>query len=350
MPCKTADDHKNTRSYIIKLSTECTSPLKENLKFLEDHYIHEGRVVYSDFDDMVYVKSMFGHIGFDCLLEINEQIVPCFILEFYSPYRVNFSFEVQMLIEFIIQDQFLSYTIEEFGQILGIPFRGECSFTDKWSLDNLQFSVPTSGPYQTNPPSPDEIKNYVQEEREGPITRIRHEQVIDVEDNQILTREIVSIMKTWVEIIWENVFCLGGNRDHVPVCLCHMVYYIARFERYNLAYFIAKRMKFVTKQARIMLPYERKTRKDYGTRRGRLSVSASSYLFAFGQPSSSHPNDDDNDGNDEVTSRASTLSPTRLVNSLSNDIPQIFSNPPNVDPNMEVSPNRNFKPSSPIAR
>ncbi|GJR10065.1 retrovirus-related pol polyprotein from transposon TNT 1-94 [Tanacetum coccineum] len=53
------------------------------------------------------------------------------------------------------------------------------------------------------------------------------------------------------------------------------------------------------------------------------------------QPSSSHPNDNDNDGNNEGTSRASTPSPTRFVNSLSNDIPQIFSNPPNVDPNME---------------
>ncbi|GJS10272.1 hypothetical protein Tco_0367068 [Tanacetum coccineum] len=118
-----------------------------------------------------------------------------------------------------------------------------------------------------------------------------------------------------------------------------MLYYIARSERYNLAYFIAKGMEFVTKQPRftkqplLILPYERKTRKDYGTRRGHSSTSSSS---AFGQPSSSHPNDDDNDGNDKGTLRASTPSPTRFVNSLSNNIPQIFSNPPNVDPNMEV--------------
>ncbi|GJU21625.1 hypothetical protein Tco_1154967 [Tanacetum coccineum] len=76
----------------------------------------------------------------------------------------------------------------------------------------------------------------------------------------------------------------------------------------------------------------RKTRKDYGTRRGRSSTSSSS---AFSQSSSSHLNDDDNDGNDEGNSRASTPSPTHFVNSLSNDIPQIFSNPPNIDPNME---------------
>ncbi|GKE66862.1 hypothetical protein Tco_1521023 [Tanacetum coccineum] len=179
----------------------------------------------------------------------------------------------------------------------------------------------------------------------------------------------MSIMKSWVEIIRENVFCLGGNRDHVPACLFHMLYYIATSTDYNLAYFIAKRMEFVTKQPRLILPYgmlltrlfkyvmsesleltndryvlynrvmypftaqqEQKTRKDYGTRRGRSSTSSSS---AFGQPSSSHLNDDDNDGNDERTSHASTTSPTRFVNSLTNEVPRIFSNPPNIDPNME---------------
>ncbi|GKA13022.1 hypothetical protein Tco_0692568 [Tanacetum coccineum] len=75
-----------------------------------------------------------------------------------------------------------------------------------------------------------------------------------------------------------------------------------------------------------------KTRKDCGTRRGRHSTSSSS---AFDQPSSSHLNDDDDDGNDKGTSRASTPSPIRYVNSITNEVPQIFQNPPNIDPNME---------------
>ncbi|GKD48665.1 hypothetical protein Tco_1277641, partial [Tanacetum coccineum] len=177
------------------------------------------------------------------------------------------------------------------------------------------------------------------------------------------------VMKTWVDIIWENVFYLGRNRDHVPACLCHMLFCIATSTHYNLAYFIAKRIDFVTKQARLILSYGmlltrmfdhvisknpelsnhlyvlydrvmyplaaqqgRKTQKDYGTRRGRSSTSSSS---AFGQPSSSHPNDDDIDGNDEGTSRASTPSLTRFVNSLTNEVPLVFENPPNIDPDME---------------
>ncbi|GJW81155.1 retrovirus-related pol polyprotein from transposon TNT 1-94 [Tanacetum coccineum] len=78
---------------------------------------------------------------------------------------------------------------------------------------------------------------------------------------------------------------------------------------------------------------ERKTRKDCGTRRGRHSTSSSS---AFDQPSSSHlKDDDDDDGNDEGISHASTPSPTRFVNSLTNEVPQVFQNPSNIDPDME---------------
>ncbi|GKA34650.1 hypothetical protein Tco_0721079 [Tanacetum coccineum] len=207
-----------------------------------------------------------------------------------------------MFVEFVFQNQLFSFSLEEFGQILRISYEDDCSFSDKWSLDDFPYSVPTGGPYQTNPPSPDDIKLLFQIER-------RCEQKIIVEDNQILTREITDVMKTWVDIIRKNVFCLLGNRDHVPVCLCHMLFCIASSTHYNLAYFIAKRMEFVTKQARLILPYERKTRKDYGTRRDRSSTSS---LSAFGRPSSSHPNDDDNDGNDKRTLRETLLPPLKV--------------------------------------
>ncbi|GJY57551.1 hypothetical protein Tco_0456666 [Tanacetum coccineum] len=253
-------------------------------------------------------------------------------------------------------------------------FLGACVFTDKWLLDDLAYGVPTNGPHQTNPPSPDDIISYIQIDREGQVTHIRHEQEIDVHDHQILTREIVPTLKPLEEIIRENIFCLGGNRDHVSACLCYMLYYVARSEKFNLAYYMAKRMEWVTKQPRLILPYgmiltrlfrfvmsespellnescvlydrvmnpltaqqEQKTRKDRGTRRGRHSTFSSS---AFDQPSSSHLNnddddDDDDDGNDEGTSRASTPSPTYFVNSLTNEVTRVFQNPPNIEPDME---------------
>nr|GEV20472.1 hypothetical protein [Tanacetum cinerariifolium] len=76
---------------------------------------------------------------------------------------------------------------------------------------------------------------------------------------------------------------------------------------------------------------ERKPRRDRGTTRGRHSTSTST----FNQPSSSHLNDDDDDGNNKGTLRASTPSPIWYVNSLTNEVPQVFQNPPKINPHLE---------------
>ncbi|GJR09760.1 retrovirus-related pol polyprotein from transposon TNT 1-94 [Tanacetum coccineum] len=342
MPRKSSEDYKNTRHYIPKISHEFRTPIKEKLRNLEERYIHEGRVVFDNFADLNYVRSLFHFVEFECLLEINEQICPRFILEFYSQYQINYSDEGQMFVEFVIQNQLFSYSLEDFAQILNIPCEGACVFTDRWRLDELAYGIPSDGPYHTNPLFIDDIISSIRINREGQVRRICHEEEIDVLEYQILTHEIVSTLKPLEEIIRENKF--------------------------NLAYYMAKQMEWVTKQARSILPYgmlltrlfkfimneypylynesyvlydcvmnslaaqlERKTRKDRGTRRGRHSTSSST----FDQPSSSHLNDDDDDGNDEGTSRASTPSPIRYVNLLTNEVPQVFQNPPNIDPNLE---------------
>ncbi|GJX78480.1 hypothetical protein Tco_0326629 [Tanacetum coccineum] len=224
-----------------------------------------------------------------------------------------------MFIEFVIQNQFFSYSLKEFAQILDIPCEGACVFKDKLSLDELAYGVPTDGPYQTNPPSPDDIISSIRIDREGQVRRIRHEEEINVLEYQVLTRESEPTLKPLEEIIRKMSFVWG-------------------------------RMEWVTKQKRLILPYgmlltrlfnviinenpelnnesyvlydrfmiplaaqqQQKLRKDRGTRRGRHSTSSSS--SAFDQPSFSHLN---NDGNGEGTSRASTPSPIRCVNSLTN--------------------------------
>ncbi|GKC28278.1 retrovirus-related pol polyprotein from transposon TNT 1-94, partial [Tanacetum coccineum] len=218
-------------------------------------------------------------------------------------------------------------------------------------------------------PLKSESFNYLQ----GQVRRIRHEEEIDVLEYQVLTREIEPTLEPLEEIIRENIFCLGGNRDHVPVCLCYMLCYVVHSEKFNIAYFMAKRIEWVTKQKRLILPYgmlltrlfkfvmnenqelknesyvlydrvmnpltaqpERKTRKNFAMRRGRHSTSSSS---AFGQPSSSHFNNDD-DGNDEGTSCASTPSPIRYVNS------QLFVNISS-DEDVTITPSPTTTSSSP---
>ncbi|GJX57181.1 hypothetical protein Tco_0287078 [Tanacetum coccineum] len=107
----------------------------------------------------------------------------------------------QMFIEFVIQNQFFSYSLEEFAQILDIPCESACVFTDKWSLDELAYGVPMDGPYQTNPPYPDDIISSILIDREGQVRRIRHEEEINVLEYQILTREILPTLKPLEEII-----------------------------------------------------------------------------------------------------------------------------------------------------
>nr|GEU71932.1 retrovirus-related Pol polyprotein from transposon TNT 1-94 [Tanacetum cinerariifolium] len=198
--------------------------------------------------------------------------------------------------------------------------------SDRWSLDELVYGATSKGPYQTNLPSPDDIISYIREDREGQVTRVHHQEEVEVQDYQILTRESVSTLKPLEEIIQENIFCLGGNRDHVLACLCYMLYCVANSKKFNLAYFMAKRIEWVTKQARLILPYEKKPRRDRGTIKGRHSTSSST----FNQPSSSHLNDDD-DGNNEGASRASTPSPIPLN-------PQPLQSHPSLDITFFLSP------------
>ncbi|GKD91464.1 hypothetical protein Tco_1366971 [Tanacetum coccineum] len=155
--------------------------------------------------DSAKCRGMIGNhasfVEFERLLEINDQICPRFILELYSQYQINYSDEGEMFIEFVIQNQFFSYSLKEFAQILGIPCEGACVFTDKWSLDELAYGVPTDGPYQTNPPSPDDIISYIRIDREGQVHRIRHKEEIDVLEYQVLTREIEPTLRYLEEII-----------------------------------------------------------------------------------------------------------------------------------------------------
>ncbi|GJV16199.1 hypothetical protein Tco_1361522 [Tanacetum coccineum] len=165
-------------------------------------------------------------------------------------------------------------------------------------------------------------------------------------------------MKSWVEIIHENVFCLGGHQDHIPLCLCHMLYCIETSINYNLAFFILKRMEGIRNNPKVILPYgmlltrlfnhvvsnfpelaidryilydralhplaphyEQKTRSDQGMKRCRESIPSSSSTALNHSYLSHHLNE-----NDEESSHYSTPSLPQLVSSLSNVILRVFEN------------------------
>nr|GEW53463.1 pentatricopeptide repeat-containing protein [Tanacetum cinerariifolium] len=87
-----------------------------------------------------------------------------------------------MFVEFVIQNQYFSFSLEDFAQILRIPCEGACVFGDRWSLDELVYGASSEGPYQTNLLSPDHIISFIREDREGQVTRSRHQEEVEVQD------------------------------------------------------------------------------------------------------------------------------------------------------------------------
>ncbi|GKA95592.1 hypothetical protein Tco_0817630 [Tanacetum coccineum] len=85
----------------------------------------------------------------------------------------------------MFQDQYYSFSLEEFAEILGVPCEGACVFTDKWALYELANGLPGDGPYQTFLPSLDDIITLVRVDREGPVTRVRHKKEINVIEYQV---------------------------------------------------------------------------------------------------------------------------------------------------------------------
>ncbi|GJX75711.1 hypothetical protein Tco_0322522 [Tanacetum coccineum] len=189
----------------------------------------------------------------------------------------------------------------------------------KWRLDKLAYGILSDGPYQINLLSIKDIISSIRIDRDGQVRHICHKEEIDVLEYQVLTHEIEPTLKPLVEIIrginafvWVDLplTYFNLNRDHVLHSLLYALL-MCTTPKNSTCLFHANRMEWVIYKRGLILPYERKPRRDHGTRRGRHSTSSSS---AFDQPSSSHLNDDDDDDrNDEGTSRASTPSPIRLT-------------------------------------
>ncbi|GJS02556.1 hypothetical protein Tco_0319064 [Tanacetum coccineum] len=276
MPRATSTDISLTKSYIPKVSKipDISPTIAKFYKSIENRNIHEGRVVDQAYYKSNNIERLFTNIRFDCLFKINEPIVPRFILGFFSQVMVQTDEYGYLVISFMIQHEFITLTLAQFCQILKIPYNGQAVFTN--------------------------------------------DQTVTLTPNQILTKELSPDMKQWEELIRENVFGLGGHRDHLLACLAHMLYCVVAKEQYNIAYFFVKRIECDRANPTANLPYvmhplalkqTRRPRSDRGKAR-HFVLSSSSHHHG----TSSHQHDDDAD--DVEKSRASTPSPTTYRNSL----------------------------------
>ncbi|GKB02193.1 hypothetical protein Tco_0830282 [Tanacetum coccineum] len=123
----------------------------------------------------------------------------------------------------------------------------------------------TEGPYHTDLPTPDDIRRFLQLDRVE-LNRTIKSQNVTLTPNQILTKELRQDMKRWEELIRENVFGLGGHRDHLSASLAHMLYCIIAEEQYNLAYFVVKRIECAQATSTANLPYANDDEDDGASR------------------------------------------------------------------------------------
>ncbi|GJY46668.1 hypothetical protein Tco_0435731 [Tanacetum coccineum] len=166
-----------------------------------------------------------------------------------------------ILISFMIQNEFITLSLQQFGQILRIPFDGQAVFTNEWDLGALAYSQDTEGPYHTDLPTPEEIHQFLQFQRVDSNRKIKNKNVI-LSPNQVLTKELRRDLKRWNELIYENMFGLGGHRDHLPACLAHILYCILAEQQYNLAYFFVKRIESARATPKAHLLYGSSSRQE----------------------------------------------------------------------------------------
>ncbi|GJS43738.1 hypothetical protein Tco_0568781 [Tanacetum coccineum] len=317
IPKATTTDISLTKSYIPKVSKipGISPTIAQFYKPIENRNIHEGRVVDQAYYKSNNIERLFTNIRFNCLFQINEPIVPRFILDFYSQVTVQTDEYGYLVISFMIQHEFITLTLAQFGQILKIPYNGQAVFTNEWDLASLEYSRETKGPYCTDLPTPNDIRRLLELER-------------------VMIDRTIKVKR------------LGGHRDHLPACLARMLYCVVAEEQYNLAYFFVKRIQcvrytptanllygmFLTRLYRyvmetylhldngiydivdrvmrhLALKQTRRPRSDRGKAHHSVSSSSSHH-----QGTSSHQHDDDDD--DVQTSRASTPSPTTYLNFL----------------------------------
>ncbi|GJY51066.1 hypothetical protein Tco_0441913 [Tanacetum coccineum] len=181
----------------------------------------------------------------------------------------------------------------------------------------LMAKASNEGPYCTDLPTLDDIRQLIELERVV-VDRTIKSQMVALNPNQILTKELSLDMKQWEELIRENVFGLGGHRDRLPACLAHMLYCVVAEEQYNLAYFFVKRIECAKAIPTANLPYGM-----FLTHLYRYVMETYPHLDNDTYDivervirTSSHQHDDDDDDDDVETSRASTPSPTTYLNSL----------------------------------
>ena len=256
MPPVTHYDHKETLKYLPKHhKTKGLTPNQVNIfKALEKRYVHEGRTIDPSFLEGTNIPAEFEAINFDYLLDINEQICPRFILEFYASVHLTSDDFGRMHVNFSASGHRFTFSLDEFAHILGVPNRGTCLYSDKHSLSALDVLEDRIDPYNTPLVSKDVLRDHLFV-RTTTTRRTRTGNEVLKDPYGMELNELLPQFKKWEEILRANVISTIGNRDHINLCLCYMLYSLSVRLPFNIAYYMAKRMVDIPVQGTTAMPY-----------------------------------------------------------------------------------------------
>nr|GEU59753.1 hypothetical protein [Tanacetum cinerariifolium] len=127
--------------------------------------------------------------------------------------------------------------------------------SNEWSIDSLPNCVDTNPNYLTPLDDPAMVRDTIFNERPPNTYHTVKGKKVIADPFQMVLSEIKTKIKRWENILSENSICLSGNKDHPNACLVYMLYCLANQRKFNLAYYIAKRMARVIKSDFMVLPY-----------------------------------------------------------------------------------------------
>ncbi|GJU25015.1 hypothetical protein Tco_1163636 [Tanacetum coccineum] len=128
-------------------------------------------------------------------------------------------------------------------------------FSNEWSIASLPNCADTSPNYLTPLDDPVVVRDAIfYEIPPHTYRRVKGKKVIS-DPFQMVLSEMKIEFKRWETILCENVICISGYKDHPNACLVYMLYCLANQRKFNLAYYIAKRMASVIKSDFMVLHY-----------------------------------------------------------------------------------------------
>ncbi|GJV36348.1 retrovirus-related pol polyprotein from transposon TNT 1-94 [Tanacetum coccineum] len=161
--------------------------------------IHEGRVVPSEYIRHDCIKTMFQAIQLQCLYNVDEETRPRFLLELFSSAEVIRNDDQTLSLKFWELNRPFNISLEYLTHIFQTPLKGQYVYSEECFLESLSTNQEIYSPYQTNIPTPNEIKYFIaiNGQTKNP--------------NKIHKHELRQDMRSWDEIIRQNA--LGVEED-----------------------------------------------------------------------------------------------------------------------------------------